>query len=170
MTAYEKIKEYERQYHDMNEEHIALRNKMTKTEEEINYLTQMRYLPLVGKAFAGKDWMVEGSSLYSPAKPFFVYSLPPITWGKSGMSFNPYQLPILRIGKDNEYGGEDCTVLMIDTLNTDVFEAPDVYKAFTETYEEIPLTEFQGYVNNCVAELIQETKNKYEDIRREDYK
>ena len=135
MTAYEKIKEYERQYHDMNEEHIALRNKMTKTEEEINYLTQMRYLPLVGKAFAGKDWMVEGSSLYSPAKPFFVYSLPPITWGKSGMSFNPYQLPILRIGKDNEYGGEDCTVLMIDTHFLVSLPSLEAHSKFPYTFD-----------------------------------
>ena len=130
----------------------------------------MRYLPLVGKAFVGKDWTVEDSTLHSPMKPFFVYSLPPIGWNRDGMVFNPYQLPILRIGKDNDYCGKECTVLMIDTLNTDVFKAEDVYKEFTEMYEEIPLTEFQEYVNDCVAELIQKTEDEYNGIREEDYK
>ena len=95
---------------------------MFKTEQDINTLTQLRYAPLVGKAFKGRDYMADGNRIVPPPAPFFVYSLPPISWNRDGMSFNPYQLPILRMGIDNEYGGEDCPVLMIDTIHTDVFK------------------------------------------------
>lgn len=75
MTAYEKLKQYEQQYHELNEESIELRNKMFKTEQDINTLTQLRYAPLVGKAFKGRDYMADGDLIISPPAPFFVYSL-----------------------------------------------------------------------------------------------
>lgn len=76
MTAYEKLKQYEQQYHELNEESIELRNKMFKTEQDINTLTQLRYAPLVGKAFKGRDYMADGNRIVPPPAPFFVYSLP----------------------------------------------------------------------------------------------
>jgi len=167
MTAYEKLKQYNQQYHELNEENIELRNKMFKTEQDINTLIQQRYAPLVGKAFKGRDYMAKGDRIVPPPAPFFVYSLPPISWNRDGMSFNPYQLPILRMGMDNEYGGEDCPVLMIDTLHTDVFEAEDVYKEFTELYEEIGLSEFQGYVNNEIGKYISEVNQDFTQWRKE---
>lgn len=167
MTAYEKMKQYNQQYHDLNEESIELRSKMYKTEQDINTLTQQRYAPLVGKAFRGRDYMTDGNRIVPPPAPFFVYSLPPISWNRDGMSFNPYQLPILRMGIDNEYGGEDCPVLMIDTLHTDVFEAEDVYKEFTELYEEIGLSEFQAYVNNEIGKYISEVSQDFTQWRNE---
>lgn len=167
MTAYEKLKQYEQQYHELNEESIELRNKMFKTEQDINTLTQLRYAPLVGKAFKGRDYMADGDLIISPPAPFFVYSLPPISWDRDGMSFNPFQLPILKIGIDNEYGGEDCPVLMIDTLHTDVFKAEDVYKEFTELYEEIGLSEFQAYVSNEIGKYISEVNQDFIQWRNE---
>ena len=167
MTAYEKLKQYEQQYHELNEESIELNNKMYKTEQEINTLTQLRYAPLVGKAFKGRDYMTDGTLIVSPPVPFFVYSLPPISWKRDGMSFNPYQLPILKMGIDNEWGGEDCPVLMIDTLNTHVFKAEDVYKEFTEYYEEISLSEFQEYVNNEISKYISEVNQDFTQWRNE---
>lgn len=167
MTAYEKIKQYNQQYHELNEESIELNNKMYETEQEINTLTQLRYAPLVGKAFKGKDYMIKDDALIPPSPPFFVYSLPPISWKRDGMSFNPYQLPILRMGTDNEYGGEDCPVLMIDTLHTDVFKAEDVYKEFTEYYEEISLSEFQEYINSEIGKYISEINQDFTQWRNE---
>ena len=167
MTAYEKLKQYEQQYHELNEESIELRNKMFKTEQDTNTLIQLRYASLVGKAFKGRDYMTNGDLIISPPAPFFVYSLPPISWNRDGMSFNPYQLPILRMGIDNECGGEDCPVLMIDTLHTDVFKAEDVYKEFIEPYEEISRSEFQEYVNNEIGKYISEVNQDFTQWRNE---
>lgn len=167
MTAYEKLKQYEQQYYELNEESIELRNKMFKTEQDINTFTQLRYAPLVGKAFKGRDYMADGNRIVPPLAPLFVYSLPPISWNRDGMSFNPYQLPILRMGIDNEYGGEDCPVLMIDTIHTDVFKTEDVYKEFIELYEEISLSEFQEYVNNEIGKYISEVNQDFTQWRNE---
>ena len=167
MTAYEKMNQYEQQYHELNEKSIELNNKMYNIERNINTITQLRYAPLVGKAFKGKDYMIKNDRLILPMSPFFVYSLPPISWKRDGMSFNPYQLPILRMGTDNEYGGKDCPVLMIDTLNTDVFKAEDIYKEFTEYYEEISLSDFQEYVNNEIGKYISEVNQDFTQWRNE---
>jgi len=56
---------------------------------------------------------------------------------------------------------------MIDTLHTDVFEAEDVYKEFTELYEEIGLSEFQGYVNNEIGKYISEVNQDFTQWRNE---
>lgn len=71
------------------------------------------------------------------------------------------------MGTDNEWGGEDCPVLMIDTLHTDAFKAEDVYKEFTEYYEEISLSEFQEYVNNEIGKYISEVNQDFTQWRKE---
>lgn len=121
MTSYEKMKQYNQQYHELNEKNIELRNKMFKTERDTNTLIQLRYAPLVGKAFKGRDYMTNGDLIISPPAPFFVYSLPPISWNRDGMSFNPYQLPILRMGIDNECGGVEYENTIMTKQGRQVF-------------------------------------------------
>lgn len=96
------MKQYNQQHHELNEKNIELRNKTLKTERDTNTLIQLRYAPLVGKAFKSRGYMTNGDLIISPPAPFFVYSLPSISWNRDGMSFNPYQLPILRMGIDND--------------------------------------------------------------------
>lgn len=163
MTIDEKIAMYKEKAHIANEAAIKYNNEVHDIYEQMNVLIQEKYMPLVGKAFKGKDYMVEGSTLHPPAKPFFVYSLPPIGWNRTGMVFNEYQLPILRIGCDHEpYGGVNAPIVMIDTLYTNVFKAEDVYAEFTKDYEEISIEEFQKYVQECIGEFIYEVKDNTE--------
>lgn len=160
MSLNEKIKELKQKAHDANDKYVMAKHDCTIINEELNTLYQEKYAPLVGKAFVGKDWtMDEDGHLAKPREPFFVYSLPPITWDRCGMSFNPYQLPILGMSTDNECGGVEVPVLMIDTLFTDAFKADDVYEAFTQLYKEISLQEFNAHVNEVVGDFLVETKD-----------
>lgn len=163
MTIDEKIAMYKEKAHIANEAAIKYNNEVHDIYEQMNTLIQEKYIPLVGKAFKGRDYMVEGSTLHPPAEPFFVYSLPPIGWNRAGMVFNEYQLPILRIGCDHEpYGSVNAPIVMIDTLYTNVFKAEDVYAEFTKDYEEISIEEFQNYIQNCIGEFISEVKDNAE--------
>lgn len=171
MTIDEKIATYKEKAHIANEAAIKYNNEVHDIYKEMNPLIQKKYIPLVGKAFRGKDYMVDRfneSLLHPPAKPFFVYSLPPIGWNRSGMVFNEYQLPILRVDFDNEPYGMEVPTLTIDTLYTHAFEAEDVYAEFTKDYEEIPLEEFQGYVDEIFRKFIKGVQNDVNDLTEGD--
>lgn len=170
MTIDEKIAEYKNAAHEANDKMLEYSNAVSKAYEKMNVLIQRKYIPLVGKAFRGKDWMVDGfdGTLSPPAKPFFVYGLPPIGWNRSGMVFNEYQLPILRIEYDNEPYGDKAPILTIDTLLTHAFEAEDVYAEFTKDYEEIPIEEFQGYVDEIFSKFIKEVQRDASNLAEGD--
>ena len=164
MTIDEKIAICKEKAHNANEAAIKYNNEVHDAYEEMNTLIQEKYIPLVGKAFKGRDYMIDrfNGSLHPPVKPFFVYSLPPIGWNRSGMVFNEYQLPVLKIITDNEPYGVEAPTLAIDTLYTHAFEAEDVYAEFTKDYEEISIEEFQKYVNEVFASFIAEVKDNAE--------
>lgn len=163
MTIDEKIAMYKEKAHIANEAALKYNKEVNDAYEEMNSLIQEKYIPLVGKAFKGKDYTYDTfGRIHKPAAPFFVYSLPPITWNRTGMSFNAYQLPILTIAEDNEPGGVRAPIIEIDTLYTNVFEKEDVYAAFTELYEEISIDEFQNYIKNCIGGFIWEVKDNAE--------
>ena len=60
---------------------------------------------------------------------------------------------------------------MVNGANSDEhqawYKAEDVYKEFTEYYEEISLSEFQEYVNNEISKYISEVNQDFTQWRNE---
>lgn len=92
---------------------------------------------------------------------YYVYSVPIVRYDHMGhSSFNPYQLPVMKIGTDNEPCGPEVPVNFVDTLFTNVAFEEDPIAAFREKYKEIPFLDF-------LEEHRERLINFYENVKKE---
>lgn len=128
-----KLDELEKKRHELNEQLIELNNKQYELEQQEQELLQERLRPLVGHTYQYR----ETGTMY------YVYSVPIIFYDHSGhRRFNPYQLPAIKIGFDNEPYGPKVPVNAICTLFTTAAFEEDPVAAFQKKYKEIPFLDF----------------------------
>lgn len=128
-----RLNELKEKKHELNEQLIKLRIKEYELEQQEQELLRERLRPLVGHTYQDRETGVM----------YYVYSVPIVRYDHMGhSSFNPYQLPVMKIGADNESYGPKVPVNFIDTLFTKVAFEEDPVAAFREKYKEIPFLDF----------------------------
>jgi len=74
---------------------------------------------------------------------FYVYSVPIVCYDHVGhRRFNPYELPVIKIGVDNEPYGPKVPINFISTVFTKAAFEKDPVAAFQKEYKEIPFLDF----------------------------
>lgn len=128
-----RLNELKEKRHELNEQLIELNNKEYELERQEQELLQERLRPLVGHTYQNRETGVM----------YYVYSVPIVRYDHLGhSSFNPYQLPVMKIGTDNEPYGPEVPVNFVDTLFTKAAFEEDPVAAFKEKYKEIPFLDF----------------------------
>lgn len=128
-----RLNELKQKRHELNEQLIELNNKQYELEQQEQEVLQERLRPLVGHTYQNRETGVM----------YYVYSVPIIFYDNSGhRRFNPYQLPVIKIGVDNEPYGPKVPINFIDTIFTTVAFEEDPVAAFKKKYKEIPFLDF----------------------------
>lgn len=129
----DRLNELKQKRHELNEQLIELNNQQYQLEQQEQELLQERLRPLVGHTYQNRETGVM----------YYVYSVPIVRYDHLGhSSFNPYQLPVMKIGVDNEAYGPKVPINFIDTLFTNVAFEEDPVAAFKKKYKEIPFLDF----------------------------
>lgn len=128
-----RLNELKQKRHELNEQLIELNNQQYQLEQQEQELLQERLRPLVGHTYQNRETGV----LY------YVYSVPIVCYDHSGHShFNPYELPVIKIGVDNEPHGPKVPVNFISTLFTKAAFEEDPVAFFRKKYKEVPFLDF----------------------------
>ena len=126
------LEEIKEKHHELNEESLRINNELFHLAEQRCELQQERLKPLVGKAYRNRK----------NNHTIFVYSVPFKVYRALGLSFNEYQIPVLKTSVDNGMGGPSVPTVEIDTIFSHVCEAKDPVKFWEKDWEEIPATDF----------------------------
>lgn len=128
-----RLSELREKEHELNEQLIELNNQQYQLKQQEQELVQEKLRPLVGNTYQNRE----------TGMIFYVYSVPIAHCDHSGHShFNPYQLPVIKIGVDNEPCGPKVPINFISTIFTTVAFEEDPVAAFRKKYREIPFLEF----------------------------
>lgn len=129
----DRLNELRKKEHKLNEQLIELNNQQYQLKQQEQELLQERLRPLVGNTYQNRETGIM----------YYVYSVPIVRYDHLGhSSFNPYQLPVMKIGTDNESYGPEVPVNFIDTLFTTAAFEEDPVAAFKKEYREIPFLDF----------------------------
>lgn len=125
------LEEIKAKQHELNEESLRINNELFHLAEQRRETQKERLKPLVGKTYRNrKDNQV-----------VFVYSVPFEIYRALGVSFNEYQIPVLKTSMDND-GGPSVPTVEIDTIFSKACDAEDPVKFWEKDWEKIPATDF----------------------------
>lgn len=128
-----RLNELRKKKHDLNEQLTELNNQQYQLKQQEQELVQERLKPLVGNTYQHRE----------TGMIFYVYSVPIVCYDHAGHShFNPYQLPVIKIGVDNEPYGPKVPISFISTIFTTAAFEEDPVAAFRKKYREIPFLDF----------------------------
>jgi len=146
-----RLSELRKKRHELNEQLIELNNQQYQLEQQEQELVQERLRPLVGNTYQHRETGVM----------FYVYSVPIVRYDHVGHShFNPYELPVIKIGVDNEPYGPKVPINFISTVFTKAAFEEDPVAAFKKKYKEIPFLDF-------LEEHREKLIKFYEDVKKE---
>ena len=126
------LKEIKEKYHELNEESIRINSELFHLSEQRREIQKERLKPLVGKAYRNRK----------DNRVVFVYSVPFEVYRALGVSFNEYQIPVLKTSMDNDNGGPSVPTVEIDTIFSKACEAEDPVKEWEKEWEEVSANEF----------------------------
>lgn len=126
------LEEIKEKYHELNEESIRINNELFHLSEQRRKIQKERLKPLIGKAYRNRK----------NNRVIFVYSVPFEVYRALGISFNEYQIPVLKTSMDNDNGGPSVPTVEIDTIFSKACEAKDPVKEWEKDWEEVSANEF----------------------------
>jgi len=126
------LKEIKEKYHELNEESIRINSELFHLSEQRREIQKERLKPLVGKAYRNRK----------DNRVVFVYSVPFEVYRALGVSFNEFQIPVLKTSMDNDNGGPSVPTVEIDTIFSKACEAEDPVKEWEKEWEEVSANEF----------------------------
>lgn len=126
------LKEIREKYHELNEESIRINSELFHLSEQRREIQKERLKPLVGKAYRNRK----------DNRVVFVYSVPFEVYRALGVSFNEYQIPVLKTSMDNDNGGPSVPTVEIDTIFSKACEADNPEYVWGLDWEEVSANEF----------------------------
>lgn len=126
------LEEIREKYHELNEESIRINSELFHLSEQRREIQKERLKPLVGKAYRNRK----------DNRVVFVYSVPFEVYRALGVSFNEYQIPVLKTSMDNDSGGPSVPTVEIDTIFSKACEAENPEYVWGLDWEEVSANEF----------------------------
>ena len=126
------LEEIREKYHELNEESIKINSELFHLSEQRREIQKERLKPLVGKAYRNRK----------DNRVVFVYSVPFEVYRALGVSFNEYQIPVLKTSMDNDNGGPSVPIVEIDTIFSKACEAENPEYVWGLDWEEVSANEF----------------------------
>lgn len=126
------LEEIREKYHELNEESIRINSELFHLSEQRREIQKERLKPLVGKAYRNRK----------DNRVVFVYSVPFEVYRALGVSFNEFQIPVLKTSMDNDSGGPSAPTVEIDTVFSKACEAENPEYVWGLDWEEVSANEF----------------------------